>query len=244
MGSANHLDFLLYGAFPYIAMVLLLVVTIQRYRQRAYTYSTLSSQFLENRQHFWGSVPFHYGILFVLLGHFVAFLVPRSILWWNSHPARLYILEITALIGGLLSLIGFVSLVLRRGSNNRLRAVTTPSDWILSVMLLVQIATGLGVAVFYGWGSSWFASTLAPYLWSLVKLNPDVAAVVPMPWLVKAHILGAFALVAFFPFTRLVHILVIPNMYLWRRTQVVRWYGTNQGRVEHRKRSAQDQQQR
>ena len=46
-----------------------------------------------------------------------------------------------------------------------------------------------------------------------------------MPHLIKAHVLSAFALIAFFPFTRLVHILVIPNMYLWRRTQVVRWYG-------------------
>jgi len=32
-------------------------------------------------------------------------------------------------------------------------------------------------------------------------------------------------LIGFFPFTRLVHILVVPNPYLWRRTQVVRWYG-------------------
>ncbi|MDH3591472.1 MAG: respiratory nitrate reductase subunit gamma [Planctomycetota bacterium] len=236
MGSASgtHLEFLLFGAFPYVAFVLFIVVTVQRYRQRSYTYSSLSSQFLENRQHFWGSVPFHYGILFVLLGHLVAFLVPRSILWWNGHPLRLYILEITALIGGLLAIVGFVALLFRRYSNNRLRAVTTPTDWVLSALLLVQIGTGLGVAVFYGWGSSWFASTLTPYLWSLVWLNPDIAGVVPMPLLVKAHILGAFALIAFFPFTRLVHILVIPNMYLWRRTQVSRWYGGNQGRVAHR----------
>ncbi|MHC4954572.1 MAG: respiratory nitrate reductase subunit gamma [Planctomycetota bacterium] len=220
-----HLNFLLYGAFPYIAFVLFIVVTVQRYRTRAYTYSSLSSQFLENRQHFWGMVPFHYGVLFVLFGHLVAFLVPRSILWWNAHPARLYILEITALIGGLLTLVGFVSLLIRRGSHSRLRAVTTPVDWVLSALLLLQVCTGLGVAVFHGWGSSWFASTLTPYLWSLVKLNPETGAIVVMPLLVKLHILGAFALIAFFPFTRLVHILVIPNMYLWRRTQVVRWYG-------------------
>jgi len=225
MGSANHLDFLLFGAFPYIAMVLFIVVTVQRYRQSKFSYSSLSSQFLENRQHFWGMVPFHYGILFVLFGHLVAFLVPESILWWNSHPARLYILEITALIGGLLTLVGFVGLLIRRASHHRLRAVTTPSDWVVAVMLLFQVATGIGIAVFYGWGSSWFASTLTPYLWSLVWLNPDIAGIAPMPHLIKAHVLSAFALIAFFPFTRLVHILVIPNMYLWRRTQVVRWYG-------------------
>ncbi|MHC4850102.1 MAG: respiratory nitrate reductase subunit gamma [Planctomycetota bacterium] len=228
MGSASgqaHLDFILYGVFPYIAFVLFIVVTVQRYRQSKFSYSSLSSQFLENRQHFWGMVPFHYGILFVLFGHLIAFLIPSSILWWNSHPARLYILEITALIGGLLTLIGFVALLVRRGSHHRLRAVTSPSDWILSALLLFQVFTGIWVAVFHGWGSSWFASTLTPYLWSLVKLNPDISGIVPMPHMVKTHVIGAFALIAFFPFTRLVHILVIPNMYLWRRTQLVRWYG-------------------
>lgn len=226
MGSASgHLDFLLYAVFPYVAFVLFIVVTVQRYRQQSFSYSSLSSQFLENRQHFWGMVPFHYGILFVLLGHVVAFLVPRSILWWNSHPARLYILEVTALIAGILTLVGFVGLIIRRASNARLRTVSTPADWILYALLLLQIALGVSVAVFHGWGSSWFAATMAPYLWSLVKLNPDISFVTPMPFLVKAHVVGAFALIAFFPFTRLVHILVIPNMYLWRRHQVVRWYG-------------------
>ena len=46
---------------------------------------------------------------------------------------------------------------------------------------------------------------------------------VVMPLLVKALIVNAFLLIGFFPFTRLVHILVIPNPYLWRRTQVVIW---------------------
>ena len=71
MGSASghaHLDFLLYAVFPYIAFVLFIVVTVQRYRQSKFTYSSLSSQFLENRQHFWGMVPFHYGILFPFAG--------------------------------------------------------------------------------------------------------------------------------------------------------------------------------
>jgi nitrate reductase gamma subunit len=61
-------------------------------------------------------------------------------------------------------------------------------------------------------------------LWSVVRLSPDVTVVAAMPWLVKLHIVNAFVLIAFFPFTRLVHILVAPNPYLWRKPQVVRWY--------------------
>ncbi|MFV1957939.1 MAG: respiratory nitrate reductase subunit gamma [Planctomycetota bacterium] len=213
----------LWGVVPYVAMVLFFVVTVQRYRQQSFTYSSLSSQFLENRQHFWGMVPFHYGLLVVLLGHVVAFLVPRSVLWWNARPARLYILELSALILGMVALLGLANLVVRRLGNARLRPVTSTADWILYVLLLAQVTTGVLIAILYPWGSSWFASVLSPYLWSLVQLNPAIGYVTPLPFLVKAHILGNFLLIAFFPFTRLVHILVVPNMYLWRRPQVVRW---------------------
>jgi len=225
MGNASfgQMDLFLYAVLPYAALIVFLLMTIQRYRQQSFSYSSLSSQFLENRQHFWGMVPFHYGILIVLFGHVVAFLLPRSILLWNAQPLRLYVLEIAALAFGILTLVGLVQILLRRAGNNRLREVTTVGDWIVYGLLLVQVATGVGVACFHGWGSSWFAATLAPYLWSLVKLNPDLTYVTPMPWLFKAHLIGAWVLIGFFPFTRLVHILVIPNMYLWRRTQVVRW---------------------
>lgn len=225
LSQFHHLDVLLFAVLPYLAMVIFFLMTIYRYRQQSFTYSSLSSQFLENRRHFWGMVPFHYGILVVLVGHVIGFLVPRGVLWWNSHPARLYILEITALTGGLLTLIGFVSLILRRLGDLRLRRVSTSADWVLYAMLLVQVYTGIHVAVFWGWGSSWFAAALAPYLWSLATLSPDITYVVPLPLAFKIHLIGAWLLIAYFPFTRLVHILVIPNMYLWRKTQVVRWYG-------------------
>lgn len=81
------------------------------------------------------------------------------------------------------------------------------------------------VAVLYPWGSSWYAATMTPYLWSLLQFNPDITYVSALPLMVKLHIVNAFIVVGLFPFTRLVHILVVPNPYLWRRTQVVRWYG-------------------
>ncbi len=52
-----------------------------------------------------------------------------------------------------------------------------------------------------------------------------------MPWLVKLHVVDAFALIGFFPVTRLMHSLVMPNPYLWRKPQVVRWY-RNPGTAE------------
>ena len=226
-------DFFLFGILPYVALMLFFVMTVQRYRTRKYSYSSLSSQFLENKEHFWGSVPFHYGILFVLLGHIVAFLFPKAILGWNAAPWRLFALEATGLALGLLTLVGLVLIIVRRARSRRLLKVSTKSDAILYVLLLIQVVTGVLVAYLHSWGSSWFASSAAPWLWSLVQLQPDVSYIAPMPFMVKAHIVNAFVLIGFFPFTRLVHILVIPNMYLWRKPQVVLW---NRGRPSGDKR--------
>lgn len=225
MGSTGHyLDTLLFVVLPYVALFTFFLFTIHRYRTHRFSYSSLSSQFLENQDHFWALVPFHYGILTVLGGHVVAFLIPRQILLWNSHPLRLYILEFTALVFGLLTLIGMLAAVVRRLVFAKLREVTSPMDWFLFFLLLVQIGGGVYIAVFHGWGSSWFAASVAPYLWSLVKLHPDSSYVIAFPLAVKLHMVNAWILIGLVPFTRLVHILVVPNPYLWRKPQVVRWY--------------------
>lgn len=223
--NASAGNIFLFVALPYVCLFTFFLMTIYRYRAQSFSYSSLSSQFLENKTHFWAVVPFHYGILAVTAGHLIAFLIPRGILAWNSHPLRLYVLEISALACGLLTLIGLVAIVLRRLTTTRVRTVTSPMDWVLFAMLLIQTASGVGIAIFHPWGSSWFASNLSPYLWSIFKLNPDVSYVAAMPHLVKLHIVLAFLTIGFFPFTRLVHLLVIPNPYLWRKPQVVRWYG-------------------
>jgi len=225
VNSAHYLDQFLFAILPYMVAITFLPVTIQRYRARGFTYSSLSSQFLENQQHFWSLVPFHYGILVVVAGHFVAFLLPRQLLWWNTQPLRLYVLEISALIFAALALIGLCAALVRRFTASKVRVVTTTRDWVLFALLVVQIALGIGVAVFHPWGSSWFAAVVTPYLWSLLKLNPNLTAVAAMPLLAKLHIVNAYLVIGYFPFTRLVHVLVIPNPYLWRKPQVVRWYG-------------------
>ncbi len=219
------LDVPLLVVLPYVAVFTMLLVTIQRYRNSAFTYSSLSSQFLENRKHFWSVVPLHYGIIIVLTGHVVGFLFPSVINAWNSQTIRLYILEVFALSAGIVTLVGLIAIIVRRITTSKVRIVTSFSDWLLLGLLLIQVGTGIAVAVFHPWGSSWFSTAVSPYLWSLLTLQPDVDRVAGLPWLVKLHFVNAFLVIGFFPFTRLVHILVVPNPYLWRKPQVVRWYG-------------------
>src|SRR3990172_3666551 len=139
------LETFLFGVFPYLATVVMIVGLIWRYRTNQFSYSSVSSQFLENRQLFWGSVPWHYGIILVLLGHLFGVVFPRGIMAFNGVPVRLYILESTALALGLSVLAGLIVLLVRRGSQARIRAVTTPMDVVLLVLLLVQIAAGVGI---------------------------------------------------------------------------------------------------
>lgn len=224
MMSGNNLEVFLFVVLPYVAMCLFFVGTIQRYRAQPFSYSSLSSQFLENEHHFWSLIPFHVGLIVILTGHLIGFLIPRGAIWWNRVPARLYVLEISALAFGLLTLIGLTQIIYRRLADSRIHVVTSRMDWILNLLLLAQVGLGIYTAIGYPWGSTWFAALAAPYLRSLCTFTPDTTYLVNLPWPVKAHIVGAWLIVAVVPFTRLVHVLVYPLPYLWRKPQVVRWY--------------------
>jgi nitrate reductase gamma subunit len=209
--------------FPYVAIAALVGGVAYRYRRRGFTVSSLSSEFLERRQLFWGSVPFHIGILMVLLAHAVTILFPSAMVAWARDPVRMLVLEAAEYMFGVSVLLGLVVLLYRRFSHPRIRAVTTPMDVAVELLLVIQVGLGLWLALDYRWGYSWFAAVLAPYLWSLVKLAPETAAVFALPLTIKLHITGAFAILFLVPFTRLVHLLVAPLHYLTRPYQQVMW---------------------
>jgi nitrate reductase gamma subunit len=219
----NALNTLLFVALPYLAVFVFIGGVIYRRSKKGFTVSSLSSQFLEGGNLFWGSIPFHIGLLVVFAGHLIAFALPQATLAWNAIPVRLIILEVTAFIFGLTVVIGLGSLMVRRFTNPRIRAVTTRMDVVIEVLLLSQVVLGCWVALGFRWGSSWFAADLSPYLWSLVRFSPETGAVFALPWVIKAHIIGAFLILLMVPFTRLVHFIVAPLDYLVRPYQQVMW---------------------
>ena len=214
---------ILFAVLPYLAILLLLLGSIYRYTYSRFQISSLSSQFLESKQLFFGRRPFHWGIIFLFFGHLTAFLIPRAVLAWNKVPLRLYILEITAFAFGLMLLAGLILLIIRRFNTKSLYRVTSKMDIFVYVILLVQVITGLWTAYFYRWGSSWFAMVLTPYIRSVFAFNPDTIAVVQLPLMVQIHIVSAFILIGMIPFTRFMHFLVYPFAYLWRPYQQVIW---------------------
>ena len=217
------MDLILFGVFPYVAVALAVAVGFYRYFVDRYSWSSQSSQFLESRVLFWGSVPSHYAILLILLGHLLAFLFPEG---WGAmlgRPLRLYMLEVTGMALGLATVVAVALLILRRATNDRVATVTSVVDWVLLAALLVQVATGVYIAFTLRWGAVWYLHTATPWLWSLVKLDPQVQYLAVLPAVVKVHAVNAFFLVAIFPFSRLVHVISVPLSYLARPYQVVIW---------------------
>lgn len=218
-----NLNALIFGALPYVAIVLAVVVTWQRMRSKPFGVSSLSSQLLERKQLYFGSVPFHWGVLIILAGHLLALLLPQGLLLWNAVPLRLYLLEVTGLLLALWALGGLLMLFYRRVSVRRLWAVTTAADMAVLVLLGVSLLSGILTAVLYRYGSFWFPSVFTPYLWSIFTLQPRPELVADLPFWIQLHVANFWLLLALFPFTRLVHIITVPLGYLWRPWQIVVW---------------------
>lgn len=219
---------ILFGAFPYVFITICIVGLIFRYRTNRYSWSSQSSEFLENSVLFYGSFPWHYGIITILLVHIFGLLFPRGILAWNAVPVRLYILELSGLALGFLAFFGLLVFTYRRLTDNRVKAVTTGWDVLTLIVLLIQVATGLLNAILYRWGSNWYAGTAVPWMWSIFTFQPDANYVAGLSLITKVHIFNAMIFIGLMPFTRLAHFVVIkPYQYLWRPYQQVRWYNRN-----------------
>ena len=178
---------------------------------------------MEGKSLFWGSQPFHWGLMFLFFGHLVAFLFPKSVIAFNAVPVRLLILEVTAFAFGIATLFGIIMLVIRRMTNKRIQLVTSKMDMVVFATLLTQIISGVWIAYFHRYGSTWFAASITPYLYSIFTFSPDISVVATMPLAVKIHILSAFAIIGIIPFSRYMHFLVYPIAYIWRPYQKVIW---------------------
>jgi nitrate reductase gamma subunit len=213
-------DLFLFGVLPYLAVALAAGGAIYRLRALGFTVTARSSQLLEGRLLYWGSVPWHHAILAILAAHLAATVFPGAVGRLLGSPARLYTLEITGLALGGLAVIGIALLLVRRAA---LVGDTGAMDFVVLALLAVQAGTGLFIAYALRWGSVWYLHTAAPWLASLARLSPQVERMAVLPVVVKVHAVNAFILLGLLPLSRLVHVVTIPVAYLWRAPQLVVW---------------------
>ena len=212
---------LLFVALPYAALALAIIGTIVRWRIAPFSVSSLSSQILESKKLFWGSIPFHWGIILILTGHLFVLFLPSTVDWWNGVPIRLYAVEITGLALALWALFGLVVLTYRRFASSKVRVVTKPMDIVVLAILFVLVVSGIWIAVGLRFGSGWATGVVVPYIWSLVKLQPEPGLISPFPLVLQIHVVAFWLLLAVFPFTRLIHLITFPALYGTRPWQKV-----------------------
>ena len=215
-----------WNVIPYVTLAIVAIGTWWRYRYDKFGWTTRSSQLYESAVLRWGSPMFHIGILFVLVGHIGGLLIPKS--WTEAVGISEHTYHLTAVflgtVAGVLTLVGLAILILRRRLVGPVFTATTRNDKAMYVVLAGAIVLGLFATVranLLGDGYD-YRETVSPWFRSLFYLQPKAELMTDVPIGFKLHLLVAFALFAFWPFTRLVHAFSAPVGYLTRPYVVYR----------------------
>ena len=224
---ADYLNAVVFGIYPYIALVVLAVGSIIRYDREPYTWRSGSSQLLRRRQLVMGSVLFHVGILIVFFGHLVGLLTPIQLFdaLGIGHGFKQGMAIVVGGVAGVVCLVGATMLLHRRLADPRIRSTSSFGDIAILMLLYAQLVLGLAtipislghmdgheMVKFMSWAQGIFIFDL-----SAAGYVADTHPVF------KAHLFLGLTILLVFPFTRLVHMLSAPIRYLWRPGyQVVR----------------------
>lgn len=218
-------DVLLWIIIPYLSLAVFVLGHIWRYRYDRFGWTTRSSQIYESKLLRIGSPLFHYGIIFVFLGHVVGLGIPKS---WTAAvgvtDAVYHFMALTIGLGAAAAVVGGLAiLIFRRRTNRRVFGATTKLDKVMYLMLSITILSGIYATIFdstlghydYREGVSvWFRQ-----FWSFTP-DPTVMSAAPIGF--QIHVLSAILIFAVWPFTRLVHVFTVPLGYLTRPYVVYR----------------------
>ena len=227
----SYFHHLIFGIYPYVALVVLALGSIIRYDREPYTWRAESSQLLRRRQLILGSVCFHLGVLFIFVGHFVGLLMPLEL--WEalgvSHGAKQILSMVSGGIAGLFAIFGATLLIHRRFFDPRVRAASSFSDNLIILLLWCQLFLGLSTIPFSGQHLD--GSEMLKFIhWAqgIFTFQADASEQIRgVPIVYELHIFLGLTIFLIFPFTRLVHMLSVPVRYLWRSGyQVVRTRGS------------------
>ena len=222
----SYLNTLLFGFYPYVALVILIVGTWARYDHGQYTWKAHSSQMLRKKNMVWASVMFHVGVLVIFFGHLVGLLTPH----WAYEPfmtpgTKQVMAIVVGGLAGVMAIVGGAMLAWRRLTDPRVRASSTIADNLVILILVVQLGLGL-LTILPTLGHVDGSTMLKFSAWSqgiFTLQGTGVAAyIADVHWIYKTHIVLGLTIFVLFPFTRLVHMLSVPLEYIGRRYQVVR----------------------
>lgn len=217
--------------FPYVSMAVFVVGLLWRYRYDKFGWTTRSSELYEHALLRLGSPMFHFGILFVALGHFMGLLIPKA--WTESVGIGQDFYHVIATymgsLAGLMTIVGLAILIYRRRKTGPVFLATTRTDKLMYVLLGMPILLGMWATVqnqIVAGGHGYdYRETISPWLRSLFTFQPQPELMADVPFQFKLHIVAAFLLFLVWPFTRLVHAFSAPVQYSTRPLVVYRSRG-------------------
>lgn len=215
-------EIVLWVVVPYACLATLVVGSIWRYRYDKFGWTTRSSELYEKRLLRLGSPLFHFGLLFVLVGHVIGLAIPAS--WTEaagvSETAYHFVATWMGTLGALALVTGLVILIYRRRATGPVFLATTRTDKLMYVMLAGSVLSGTWATVhtqiLAGGHGYDYRQTISPWFRSLFTLQPDPALMQGVPISFEVHVTLAMLLFAVWPFTRLVHAFSAPVSYPFR----------------------------
>ena len=224
----SHIEMFLWVAFPWLRIVAFVIGVFWRWRTDQFGWTTHSSQIYESRLLRLSSPLFHWGMMFVIIGHIMGLAIPKAFtraVGVSDHAYHL-IATIPGTIADIAVVLGLIGLIYRRVVHRSVFLSTSSSDKVMYVLLAAAIATGsiatVSLQVFGGAHGYDYRETISPWLRQLFILNPNPELMADVPWQFKLHIIAGFTLLAVWPFTRLVHAFSAPVGYVTRPYVVYR----------------------
>lgn len=217
---------ILWLTLPYIAFTSFVVGHVWRYRHDQFGWTTRSSQLHESRLLRLGSPMFHFGILAVLGGHVIGVLIPAS--WTHavglSEDAYHWFAVGIGSVAGIVTIVGLGILLYRRFTVTAVRQATTLMDKVMYLLLVAALGTGMVNTMGNNLiaGRYDYRETVSPWFRSIFGPNPAPELMVGVPLSFRLHALVVVALLALWPYTRLVHVFSAPVGYLARPYVVYR----------------------
>jgi nitrate reductase gamma subunit len=215
---AYYINNFLFTYLPHIALAVMVFGLITRLVMANKTIQAESTQLLTDRKVILGSNLFHVGIIFVFFGHLTLF-IPEELyhLIMTTETKRLIALSIGSFFGTM-AIVGMSILITRRFFSPRISYQSSFADYFILNLLFVE--AGLGISAVVGTATSSIEQYAALGEWAqaVVTFQPNAGDLLADHTIqYKMHIVTGFFIFIIFPFTKLVHMLVLPYTYFLRK---------------------------
>ena len=213
----NYINNLLFTYFPHIALAIFFFGLVTRLILINRTVQAESSQFLADKKVKLGSNLFHVGIIFVFFGHLTLF-IPEWLyhMVMTTETKRIIALSMGSFFG-LMAVVGMTILIFRRSTDPRIKENSSFQDYFIIILLLVEAIVGLTAVAETATAPIEKYAALSHWAQAVITFQPDAGVILANhPIQFKIHIVTGLFIFMIFPYTKLMHMLVYPFVYIFR----------------------------